>query len=177
MSRLKLLEDLYDESMHNMRCYSKDFFISKPKVGFENSWEEEKEKLELIKELIDEESKSNFRVHYPIKYLYEETNIRLNIELAYLEYREKGVSCYLTADETDETGNAKYSLVFSIHKKDEFDDEFENICIKYISNEFFRSREILKNEMERELKEFVKIIDNNPLLKKYYESKETEEFE
>ncbi len=175
MSRLELLENLYKESLHNKRCYSEDSSMLKAKVGYEDSWEKEQEKLELIEELIKEEKESSFVVHYPIKYLYEQKNIRLNFELAYLEDRNKGVSCYLTADEIDEKGNVDYILVFSIHKKDMFDEEFDNITLKDISKEFFKDRTTLKKEMDTQLKEFYNDIKKDKFYSTYYESDKEEE--
>lgn len=177
MSREELLKEFYEMTSHNLYCYSADGLMSKAKDGFENSWKKEQEKLELIKELLEEERESKFKVYYAMENLYTEKDIRLNMELAYLEDRKNGVSCYLTADEINEDGKAEYILVFSIHKKNKFEDEFDNIYTKDINKEFLKNKYSLKSEMEKELETFKAFIKKDELYSKYYESKETEEFE
>lgn len=102
------------------------------------------------------------------------------MELAYLKDERKGISCYLMADEVNEE-NIEYILVFTLHKKDEFEDEFENIYTKDISKEKFSNRETLKDEMKKELDIFGKFIEldrkTDRFYSKYYEDIETEELE
>lgn len=168
MSRQEFLNSIFDEISHNLHCYSRDISMSKAKSGFEDSWEREKEKLELIKELIDEEKESKFKVYYPINYLYNEIDIRLNVDLAYMEDRENGTSCYLIADELNEQGQIEYVLVFNIHKKDEFDDEYENVYTRDISKESLKSRNILRKEMEKELDLFKLFIEEDKKYQRFY---------
>lgn len=177
MNRYELLKGFYDLTSHNLHCYSADGLMSKAKEGFRESWQEEKEKLELIEELLEEERHSKFKAYYSMKSLNEEKDIRLNSELAYLEDRNNGVSCYLTADEINEDGKIEYALVFSIHKKDKFDNEFDNVYIKEIDKRFFKSRDFLKNKMEKELEKFKAFIKKYEIYSKFYENEKMEEFE
>lgn len=55
MNRQELLQEFYDLTEHNLLCYSKNYLMTIPKVGYEKNWEDEKEKLEIIKEMIEEE--------------------------------------------------------------------------------------------------------------------------
>lgn len=55
MNRYTLLKEFYDLTAHNLYCYSADSLMTRAKDGFEESWYKEKEKLELIEELIEDE--------------------------------------------------------------------------------------------------------------------------
>ena len=59
------------------------------------------------------------------------------------------------ADEVD-AKNIEYILVFTLQKKDEFEDEVEYIYTKDRSKEKFSNRETLKNEMKKEVDMFGK---------------------
>lgn len=174
LNRYELLKEFYDLTAHNLHCYSADGLMTKAKDGFEESWFREKEKLELIEELIEDERQSKFKIYHSIKSLKD---IVPNKELAYLEDRKNGTSCYLKTDELNEDGKAKYDLVFSIHKKDAFDDEYDNVYIKELDATFLNSRNILKNKMEKELAKFNKFIEKYGVYSKFYEDEEPEEFE
>lgn len=174
LNRYELLKEFYDLTAHNLHCYSADGLMTKAKDGFEESWFREKEKLELIEELIEDERQSKFKIYHSIKSLKD---IVPNKELAYLEDRKNGTSCYLKINELNEDGKAKYDLFFSIHKKDAFDDEYDNVYIKELDATFLNSRNILKNKMEKELAKFNKFIEKYGVYSKFYEDEETEEFE
>lgn len=174
MNRYTLLKEFYDLTAHNLYCYSADSLMTRAKDGFEESWYKEKEKLELIEELIEDEKQSKFKLYYSIKSLKE---ISANKELAYLEDRKNGTSCYLKANAINENKELEYELVFSIHKKDAFDDEYDNVYIKELDARFLNSRNILKNKMEKELEKFNKFIEKYGVYSKFYEDEKTEELE
>ena len=71
MNRYTLLKEFYDLTAHNLYCYSADSLMTRAKDGFEESWYKEKEKLELIEELIEDEKQSKFKLYYSIKSLKE----------------------------------------------------------------------------------------------------------
>ena len=180
MNRLELLEEMHDMAIHNKYCYSEDMLMNTPKEEYIDEWNKENEKLELIQELINEEKANNFQLYTSVYNLKNEIGISHDMELAYLKDERKGISCYLMADEVNEE-NIEYILVFTLHKKDEFEDEFENIYTKDISKEKFSNRETLKDEMKKELDIFGKFIEldrkTDRFYSKYYEDIETEELE
>lgn len=55
ISRLELLNEFKDMIANNLLCYSKDVFLTKPKLGFEDNFIRENKKLELIEIMINEE--------------------------------------------------------------------------------------------------------------------------
>ena len=137
MNRLELLNEINDEICYNIHCYSTDVLMTKPKLGYEEQWSKENEKLEIIQELIDEEKRSNFKIYTTLSSLRNEKEIRNHTDLAYIENRNKGISCYLICDGIDENGKNDYMLVLSIHKKDAFDDEYENVYTRNIKTNAF----------------------------------------
>lgn len=181
MNRLDLLNEINEEICYNLHCYSEDALMTKPKSGYEEQWNKENEKLEIIQELIDEEKNSTFKVYTTMSSLKNKTDIRKHIDLAYIENRNKCISCYLTSDGIDENGKPNFMLVLSVHKKGAFDDEYENIYTRDIKQEAFANRETLKNEMQYALDIFEGFIEadkkSNRFYNKYYEDKEIEEFE
>jgi hypothetical protein len=181
LNRQELLQEFYDDISHNLYCYSADSLMTQSKSGYEMEWNKELEKLELIKELINEEKNNKFHLYTSIFNLKNNREERCHIDLAYLEDREKGISCYLTADGIGKDEKPEYMLVLSLHKKDSFDDEIENIYTRDISENAFKDRETLKNEMQYALDIFEKFIETdkktNRFYSKFYEEEETEEFE
>ena len=97
--------------------------------------------------------------------------------MAYLEDRKYGTSCYLKANAINENKELEYELVFSIHKKDACDDEYDNVYTKALDTRFLNSRNILKNKMEKELEKFNKFIEIYGVYSKFYEDERTEELE
>ena len=55
MNREELFKEMYDMTMHNLFCYSKDYLMTSPKQNYIKEWKREKEKADLLKELINEE--------------------------------------------------------------------------------------------------------------------------
>lgn len=159
MSREELLKDVFLEISHNLSCYSEDTLMTKPKKEYEDSWYKEKEKLELIEELLQEEKETSFKVNTSMCNLYEERDINFNVDLAYLDDRENGISCHIIVYEKDNENKLIYELILNIHKRDEFDDEYENVYSKIIPKETFKNRVTLKREMEKELKIFKNFIE------------------
>lgn len=63
ITRLELLKEVQDMVNHNLLCYSKDYFMNNVKEGYETEWEREKQKSELLEEMIAEEKrKENLKV-------------------------------------------------------------------------------------------------------------------
>lgn len=63
LTRLELLKEVQDMVNHNLLCYSKDYFMNNAKEGYETEWEREKQKAELLEEMIGEEKrKENLKV-------------------------------------------------------------------------------------------------------------------
>lgn len=182
MNRYELLKELYGATTHNLYCYSEDYLMSRAKVGCEEQWHKEKEKLELIEELIEEEKSQKFHLYTSIYNLSNDREGRVNHELAYLEDRENCISCCLNlVERADEKNIPEYELVFNLHKKGDFDNEYESIYSRDIKKDAFINREALKNEMKKGLEEFKEFIaidkSKKKFFEKYYETDETEEFE
>ena len=57
ITRLELLKEVQDMVNHNLLCYSKDYFMNNAKEGHETEWEREKQKAELLEEMIGEEKR------------------------------------------------------------------------------------------------------------------------
>ena len=55
MNRMQLFKEMYEISNHNLLCYSENYHMKKPKVGYIKEWRREQEKVKLIKDLIIEE--------------------------------------------------------------------------------------------------------------------------
>ena len=61
LDKLELFNEMYEMTEHNLFCYSENSLMTKPKSQFIKEWNREKEKLELLKEIIEEE-KQNMKV-------------------------------------------------------------------------------------------------------------------
>lgn len=181
LNKIEYLEELKQQVAHNLFCYSEDALMSKPKKQYIEEWNKELERLEIINEIIEEERNNNFHLYTSMYNLRNNRDERGNRDLAYLENREKGISCYLSIDGFDEKGDPEYMLVLSLHQIDAFDDEYENIYTRDISSNAFENKEKLKEEMQYALDVFEKFIQldktTNRFYSKYYENEETEEFE
>lgn len=55
MTRLQLFEEIYNLHTYNLLCYSKNYLMTEPKEQFVQEWKTEKEKVELLNEIIKEE--------------------------------------------------------------------------------------------------------------------------
>ena len=55
MNKIELLEEMYEMAVHNWICYSKDLSLNEAKKGYMREWEESKEKIELLQEMIEEQ--------------------------------------------------------------------------------------------------------------------------
>lgn len=55
ITRLELLKEVQNMVNHNLLCYSKDYMMTHAKVGHETEWQQEKQKSELLDEMIKEE--------------------------------------------------------------------------------------------------------------------------
>ena len=52
MTKLELLIELYHREKYNLSCYSADYLSETAKKGFEVQYNEHKEKIELLEEII-----------------------------------------------------------------------------------------------------------------------------
>lgn len=74
LTRNELLRQIYEQECHNLLCYSKTYGMNTPKDGYEKEWKESNEKVELLKQMLDELPK---RVYVPEadKYEFQKTFI------------------------------------------------------------------------------------------------------
>ena len=181
MNRYELLDELYKETQHNLYCYSVNSLMEQPKDGYEEQWHNEQEKLELINELIQEEKSQKFHLYTSMYNLINGREKRINHELAYLEDRTNGVSCYIALIERPYNEVPKYEMIFNLHKKDAFDSEYETIYSKGIEEDIFTNRENLKKAMADGLEDFKNFIELDKKTYKsyrqYYEEEEIQELE
>lgn len=54
MNKLELLTEIYNSEVHNLMVYSKNYLMENPKDDFKKEWNESKEKVKLLEELIDD---------------------------------------------------------------------------------------------------------------------------
>jgi hypothetical protein len=54
MNRETILREVKEMQEHNLSCYSKNYLCEKPKDGYEEKWQEAKERLQLITRMLDE---------------------------------------------------------------------------------------------------------------------------
>lgn len=52
MTKSELLVELYELEKYNLSCYSADYLLQKAKKGFEVRYNEHKEKLNLLSDII-----------------------------------------------------------------------------------------------------------------------------
>ena len=57
MNKIELLEEMYEMEAHNWICYSKDLSLTEAKKGFSKEWEESKEKIGLLQEMMNKKVK------------------------------------------------------------------------------------------------------------------------
>lgn len=182
MNRLNFLEEVKQMIYHNKLCYTADTFMNIPKPEYEEEFHKENERLEIITELIEEAKAKDFILNTT---MYNIKNNREKIEgkhLACLMDRKNGLSCYLTLQEDSIKNTIQYILKFNIHKKNNFEEEFETISYcREMDKAGLKDKETLQNKMKEELKAVKDIIDRDKSGKrhfaKYYEDEETEEFE
>ncbi len=60
MTKLELLIELYHREKYNLSCYSADYLSTKAKKGYEIQYEEHKEKVQLLEELIGDYERGDF---------------------------------------------------------------------------------------------------------------------
>ena len=54
MTKSELLIELYQREKYNLSCYSRDYLSENAKKGFEVQYDEHKEKVNLLEEIIEE---------------------------------------------------------------------------------------------------------------------------
>ena len=52
MNKIELLKEFEGTLYHNLLCYSENYLMNKPKEKFVKEWEETKEKIGLVKEIM-----------------------------------------------------------------------------------------------------------------------------
>ena len=52
---MQLFKEMYELSSYNLLCYSRDYLMTKPKTRYVKEWKKEREKVNLLQELIVEE--------------------------------------------------------------------------------------------------------------------------
>lgn len=62
LNRLELFKEMYNMATHNLLCYSQDYLMIKPKPKFAQEWKKEKEKVELLEKIIEEEKQKKENV-------------------------------------------------------------------------------------------------------------------
>lgn len=54
LNKLQLLNEVYDQEVHNLMSYSKNYLMKEPKEEYKNEWAESKEKVILLEQIMDE---------------------------------------------------------------------------------------------------------------------------
>ena len=67
MNRVELLKEFEDMLNHNLFCYSADYLMNTPKKQYVKEWEETKEKIDILKDLIKQEEQEKDSVYYMVK--------------------------------------------------------------------------------------------------------------
>ncbi len=55
MTKLEFLEEIKMQIEHNLLCYSSNYYMDKPKEKYTSEWNKEKEKLEFVTDMINDE--------------------------------------------------------------------------------------------------------------------------
>lgn len=58
MNKIDLLKELEGNLYHNLLCYSENYLMNKPKEEFAKEWEETREKIGLVKEIMKDVQKN-----------------------------------------------------------------------------------------------------------------------
>ncbi len=145
MTRIQLFREMYEMSCHNLRCYSESYLMNKPKVGYTKQWKKENEKIELLKELIEEEKNREKNCKY---------NQILN-EYPNIQYLVKNSNGSLLAG-TYRLEDAKETA--EVYKKEYLKDPLNNkldiyVCDKQGKNIYVAEgkKSCIKNEEKEEL--------------------------
>lgn len=54
MTKKELLNKYRDMACHNLLCYSNNYLMTEPKAGYEKEWQEAKEEVKILEEIISE---------------------------------------------------------------------------------------------------------------------------
>lgn len=176
MNRSEYLEELRDQEIYNLIRYSKDRLGEKPKEEYIKEWQNQKEKIELIDDLLEEDKEpKKFKLYTTIYNIYNNLSNKIGATLAMLNDFERGISAYLTLRRSG--SNFYYELVYSIHNKKKYDEEYENVATQKINKEVCVSKEKLKDAMSKCLEGFAKFIENDKKTGRRYERYYEEEYE
>ena len=67
MNRVDVLNEFKDILNHNLLCYSADYLMNTPKKQYVKEWNETKEKLDILNDLINQEEQEKSSVYYMVK--------------------------------------------------------------------------------------------------------------
>ena len=67
MNRVDVLNEYKDMLNHNLLCYSADYLMNTPKKQYVKEWNETKEKIDILKDLINQEEQEKSSVYYMVK--------------------------------------------------------------------------------------------------------------
>ncbi|PHJ38637.1 hypothetical protein P378_08715 [Desulforamulus profundi] len=56
MTRLDLFKKYHDMACHNLLCCSANYLMEKPKEGYKKEWNEARQEVEILEELIREQT-------------------------------------------------------------------------------------------------------------------------
>ena len=67
LNRVDVLNEYKDMLNHNLLCYSADYLMNTPKKQYVKEWNETKEKLDILNDLINQEEQEKSSVYYMVK--------------------------------------------------------------------------------------------------------------
>ena len=162
MNRLELLKEMYKMTSHNLLYYSENYLMTKPKSEFIQEWKNEKEKLDLLSEMIKEEKqkeqKSNFnkdlqfKTFMDLNKMKELEKLKLGSKLISLEDRKNGLSILIEVGEGTKKGK-DYLLYFLVHDKEDFDNSYRDIWCASFDLDKYKSLDILNKRLVKYLKQ------------------------
>lgn len=80
MEKMDLLKKYLDMASHNLLCYSKNYAMTEPKDEYEKEWQETREEIELLKEMIKDTEKEKTAVPLEQQFISRDLVIKaLNI--------------------------------------------------------------------------------------------------
>lgn len=162
MNRLQLFQEMYEMASHNLLCYSQNYLMTKPKLEYVEEWKNEKEKIDLLSEMIKEEKqkeqKNNFNKDLQFKSfmdlnkMKELGKLELGTKLVSLEDRKNGFSILVEVGEGTKEGK-DYLLYFLVHDKKDFDNSYRDIWCASFDLDKYKSFDTLNKRLEKYLKQ------------------------
>lgn len=130
LNRVDVLNEYKDMLNHNLLCYSADYLMNTPKKQYIKEWNETKEKLDILKDLINQEEHEKSSVYYMVK---DEKNgllkrfFWLNQATSFAEKKKKGYMQNYDRTEVwvEANGDTERIYVAKGYAKQENEDEEE----------------------------------------------------